>query len=80
MTAAAPTRLSFCVDRRALLRQYTQAVGEWHRRVSDLHLLTYPAVSYDTFRQQFTLCEQARETAENAKVEFDSHCSLHGCA
>jgi hypothetical protein len=41
--------------------------------------MTYPTASYDAFRQHFTLCEQARETAENAKAEFNCHCSLHGC-
>ena len=58
---------------------YARAVSSWHQSASELHRLTNLFCNPETYRNQLAACDDAKDAAEMARLEFEAHRAEHMC-
>jgi len=76
---AVQRKSSVCGERRSLEIRYARAVTAWHKAVTELHRLTNAGCSFEVFRAQTSVCDEARVLAEISRLEVQLHCAEHMC-
>ena len=69
--------MMICLERNALLRQFSNAVDVWYANVTQLNLGQQQS---GACARQVALFKELRSKVDSARDALDDHCRTHGCS